>query len=359
MVKTICPGYPDPLIFSDINEISFYVSQRRTIVQDDLCDFGCSSIRETMCYLFCEELLHGGPSTAVLDVAADSDSKIACSLIMSNTTDGILKKAYDPSNIDLAKWSEIIDQQKPVIILCHGSLSWRNQWLIQSLAVALSRSLDCHTLRFDFCGNGHSFGEWRYANYDAELNDLKCVVRYVENTMRCKVICIIGHSKGAASVLRFAWEQDSLEYLPMDAVGKVPCFVNLAGRYTKPGCNHSATFSESQWRQLEETGAVHLTTRGSRKFVVTREDIEERSKQDMRNVSLITSAILTVHGDQDKIVSVDNAFQFDSAIKNHRICIIQGADHNFSGSLSMEKLQVVVCNFIREQMEKQSNRCLK
>jgi esterase/lipase len=145
----------------------------------------------------------------------------------------------------------------------------------------------------------------------------------------------------------------------MDAVGKVPSFVNLAGRYTKPGCNHSATFSESQWRQLEETGAVHLTTRGSRKFVVTREDIEERSKQDMRNVSLITSAILTVHGDQDKIVSVDNAFQFDSAIKNHRICIIQGADHNFSGSLSMEKLKVVVCNFIREQMEKQSNRCLK
>lgn len=359
MVNTQCPGYPDPLIFSDVNEINFYVSQQ-TVVHENLCDFGCTSFRETMCYLFWEELIHGGSSTSV---EADSEaSKIACSLIMSNTTDCSIQKNHKLSHdCFVSNWNEILDQQKPVIILCHGSLSWRNQWLLHSLAVTLSRSLDCHTLRFDFCGNGHSLGEWRYANYDAELNDLQQIVRYVEHTMRCKILCIIGHSKGAASVLRFAWEQDSLEYQSTDSVGgKVPCFVNLAGRYTKPGGNHSlAAFSESQRRQLEETGAVHVTTRGNRKFVVTKEDIEERAKQDMSNVSLITSTVLTVHGDQDRIVPVDNAFQFDSTIKNHQNCIISGADHNFNGSISMEKLQAVVCNFIREQMDKQWHRCIQ
>lgn len=356
MVKNICPpsnkcnGYPDPLVFPDVNEISFYVSSRSDI-QDEHCDFGCSALRETMCYLFCEEILNGGPADDELD------SQIACSLIMSNNDykrRSCETNFANPAQLSLSNWSEIVDQQKPVVLLCHGVLSWRNQWLIHNLAAKLSRSLDCHTLRFDFSGNGHSLGEWGYSNYDVELNGLKKVVWYVENTMRCKVICIIGHSKGAASVLRFAWEQDSQERQPKKSSEKVPCFVNLAGRFTLPESNPSclATFSIEQRRQLEETGKVHLTTRGSRKFIVTREDIEERSKQDMRHVSLITSSVLTVHGDQDRTVSVDNAFQFDSAIKNHEICIIQGADHNFSGSTNMEKLEVVISKFIREQANK-------
>ena len=125
-----------------------------------------------------------------------------------------------------------IDAKLPVIVLCHGAFSWRNQMLLSNLAAALawgsavggppSAYPDAggdavgdgggggfHTLRFDFRGNGHSSGRWRYAGYGGEAEDLRSVIKFAVESLGClKIACVVGHSKGAATALRFAREQE-------------------------------------------------------------------------------------------------------------------------------------------------------
>lgn len=39
--------------------------------------------------------------------------------------------------------------------------------------------------------------------------------------------------------------------------------------------------------------------------------------------------VLTVHGSEDDVVSVEDALEFDKLIVNHELFIIDGADHRF------------------------------
>lgn len=40
--------------------------------------------------------------------------------------------------------------------------------------------------------------------------------------------------------------------------------------------------------------------------------------------------MLTVHGTNDRIVSATEASEFAKYIKNHKLCLIEGADHEFT-----------------------------
>ena len=274
---------------------------------------------------------------------SDNDNKrrrLACSLVrcMENATGN-----------DRQEWTSVqgqnfdIDSSKPVIILCHGFLSWRNQMLIAFLASKLSRKLQCHTLRFDFTGNGHSTGTFSYGNYNGEARDLKHVIQFVRNSMKCKVSCVIGHSKGSYSVLRRAWEQEEEA-----AADRIPYFVNLSGRYAIPNeFDIRKRFNKEQAASLESNGRFLLSTRGQRRLEVTNDDIEERMNLDSSPVKCIRSAqVLTIHGSADDMVDVSNAYKFSQAIVNHELCIIEGADHNFNGLLYMDHLVAAISSFI-------------
>ena len=349
-----CDGYPDPLVIFDVDEISFYISPStgKKEAEARWFDLDCSNIGAMLsCRCLDDTPLHGGPPSD----RNSSEPRLACSLIRSRKKEkkrnGYHSTNYSP--LPPENWSTTIDQTKPVIILCHGLLSWRNQWLIHDLAANLARTLNCHTLRFDFTGNGHSSGEWSYSNYDVEFNDLKNVVSYVENEMKCKVVCILGHSKGTFALLRLAWEQENNEQQEQrfQHFTKAPCFVNLAGRFILPDSTSSclAAFSEEHKTELSEKGSTTWITRGSREFVVTKKAIEERSKCDVSPVSRITSPVLTVHGCADMAVPVENARQFDAVIENHELCIIEGADHNFNGLAYSDNLDAVISDFIRRK----------
>ena len=41
--------------------------------------------------------------------------------------------------------------------------------------------------------------------------------------------------------------------------------------------------------------------------------------------------VLTIHGDRDEVVNVENAELFDEVIKNHILHVIPEANHNFNG----------------------------
>lgn len=236
-----------------------------------------------------------------------------------------------------------IDSTKPVIILCHGYMSWRNQMLLAFLAGHLSRKLHCHVLRFDFSGNGHSNGEWKYAGYDAEARDLDQVIRFAREQLKCQVSCVIGHSKGAISVLRRAWEQEA-----MPADDRIPCFVNLSGPFYLPGdFSEQDRFTKEQLQDLETTGKILLETRGQKRHYATKQDIKDKKTLNSSLARGIqTSRVLTIHGDADDVVDVSSAYKFADTIKPHELKIIKGGDHAFNGLRHMDELTNTISAFV-------------
>ena len=218
------------------------------------------------------------------------------------------------------------------------------------LAAGLTERLHCHTLRFDFTGNGHSTGVFRHASYDGECRDLQAVISFVELNTACRVVCVIGHSKGAATVLRTAAEQDKCDGSSMP--NKVPCFVNISGRFSIPHeYNVDKLLGAEKARMLRKTGNLILSKRGDMECIITMADVNERNKLDSSFVQNIQSAhVLTVHGSMDEHVEVSNALEFAKNIRNHEVLVIEGANHNFKGLLHMPILVATIADSIDKHM---------
>mmetsp|Transcript_36944 Transcript_36944/g.75313 ORF Transcript_36944/g.75313 Transcript_36944/m.75313 type:complete len:259 (+) Transcript_36944:270-1046(+) len=252
-----------------------------------------------------------------------------------------------------------INTEKGVVIVCHGFLSWRNQMLISHVAAGIAMEMKCHALRFDFRGNGSSGGAWQSAGFQNELFDLERVVEFIRNDLGCEVECIVGHSKGSAAVLRFAQQQGKNDARITSSTAStasrtVPCFVNMAGRYTTPGDYDITTrFTKEQCNELKKSGKFTMDTFGGKQVVVTQQDIEERANLDASFVSQISHdlSVLTIHGSADKTVPVDDAYKYNEHIPSHTVKIIDDADHNFNGLKYTSNIVSCIAEFVRSARE--------
>ena len=199
---------------------------------------------------------------------------------------------------------------KPVIIICHGAMSWRNQVLLVNLSSKLSRSLDAYILRFDFTGNGHSKGELSSYNFNRDYKDLSTVIDFVTNSLGCQVGCIIGHSQGTASVLYYASHVAKQELEGGKVVTAPKCFVNLAGRYV---CNEHPDADQFQLAADLAKDIVHL-----------------RRESSIR--------VLTIHGHEDEAVPIQDAYRYDKEIANHKLYVIRKANHTFNGLKYLDEM---------------------
>lgn len=55
--------------------------------------------------------------------------------------------------------------------------------------------------------------------------------------------------------------------------------------------------------------------------------------------------MLTVHGSLDKIVPAEDSLEFAKVISNHKLCIIEGADHEYTSH--QDELTSVVLDFVK------------
>jgi len=60
--------------------------------------------------------------------------------------------------------------------------------------------------------------------------------------------------------------------------------------------------------------------------------------------------VLTVHGSSDKVVPAEDASKFAKIIPNHKLHIIEKANHSFTDH--QDELSSVVVNFIKETLHK-------
>ncbi|XP_006644311.1 non-haem bromoperoxidase BPO-A2-like isoform X2 [Oryza brachyantha] len=221
-----------------------------------------------------------------------------------------------------------------IVVLCHGFISTKNDSLILDLAAALTKK-GISVFRFDFSGNGESEGEFEYGNYRKEADDLHSVVSYL-----CKekydVTAIVGHSKGGDVVALYASIYDD-----------VCLVINVSGRFDlEKGIEER--IGEGSIDKINKEGYLDVKDRSENvHYRVTKESLTERLNTDVRAASISISKdcrFFTVHGSADKTIPVEDAYEFAKHIPNHKLQVIEGANHNYTAH--RKELADTVVDFI-------------
>lgn len=223
-----------------------------------------------------------------------------------------------------------------VIVLCHGFRSSKESTTLTSLASTLVE-IGLTPFRFDFSGNGESEGEFQYGNYWKEVEDLRSVVHHLI-AQGHRVKAIIGHSKGGNVVLLYASKYSD-----------VTTVVNLSGRFNlQRGVKER--LGEKGLQMIEKQGYMEVKDRnGNVEYCVTEKSLKERLNTDMKSAVLSIPKecrILTVHGSEDTIVNVEEAKEFDRFIPNHKLRILESANHGYTQH--REVLASLVVDFIKD-----------
>ncbi|KAF6169764.1 hypothetical protein GIB67_004156 [Kingdonia uniflora] len=207
-----------------------------------------------------------------------------------------------------------------LVILCHGLGSSKESSTIVSLVSALVKE-GISVFHFDFAGNGESEGSFQFGNYSREVEDLHAVVLYFSGAKHV-ISAILGHSKGGNVVLLYASRYHDL-----------PKVVNVSGRFDlKNGIGEH--LGNDFLERIKKKGYIDvLGEKGEVQYRVTEDSLMERLSTDIHAASLMIGKncrVLTVHGSMDEVIPVEDASEFAKIISNHKLHIVEGANHCYT-----------------------------
>lgn len=108
-------------------------------------------------------------------------------------------------------------------------------------------------------------------------------------------------------------------------------------------------------RRIKENGFIDVKNKkGEIEYRVPEISLMDRLTTDMRaECQLIPQScrVLTIHGSADKIVPVEDAMEFAKLIANHKLHVIDGADHEYISH--QDELASNVLNFVEENSSHQ------
>ncbi|XP_026447288.1 uncharacterized protein LOC113347827 isoform X6 [Papaver somniferum] len=188
-------------------------------------------------------------------------------------------------------------------------------------------------------------GAFEFGNYNKEADDLHSIVFYFLGMKRV-IGGILGHSKGGDTVLVYASKHHD-----------VPMVINVSGCYNmEEGIKER--LGERFMERIKENGCIDVMDgEGNFWCRVTEESLLERLATDMRALCLSIPKdcrVFTVHGSEDECIPVEDAFKFSKIIHNHKLHIVEGADHCYNNHQS--ELVEVVVNFIKESLKERLRR---
>ncbi|KAL1216030.1 hypothetical protein V5N11_011351 [Cardamine amara subsp. amara] len=221
------------------------------------------------------------------------------------------------------------------VVICHGFQSSKDRIPMLTFANVFERAM-ISSFRFDFAGNGESEGSFQYGNYRREAEDLRSVVQYLRGQNR-EISAIIGHSKGGNVVLLYAAKYNDVQTV-----------VNISGRFfLERGIEFR--LGKDYLKRIKENGFIDVRNRkGKFQYRATEESLMDRLTTNTHEACLSiheNCRVLTVHGSNDRIVHVTEASEFAKYIKNHKLCLIEGADHEFTSH--QHQLASIVFSFVK------------
>lgn len=190
-------------------------------------------------------------------------------------------------------------------------------------------------LRFDFSGNGQSEGQFTQSTYSKQIEEMRvaCDFLSAEGATR---IGLIGHSMGAAIALLAAPEIET---------AKAVC--TLAGRFS--GTKARELLNRHQQEELDQTGRIVFTSRG-RQLTLTQDFFSDADRFDLpAALAGLALPLLVVHGDQDEITPVEEAYAVHKPKAGKlETVIISGGDHMFSTSDHREAVSAQIITWIEK-----------
>ncbi|KAF9434580.1 hypothetical protein BGZ76_007771 [Entomortierella beljakovae] len=222
-------------------------------------------------------------------------------------------------------------------IICHGILGHKNYLFHPMLANMLAPYMD--TVRFDFRGNGESEGEMGYSNWGSDQADIDAVVNHFERE-GYYVYALIGHSRGAISVMHYAAVSNHVPLIPN--IVSLSCRHNMADVKRKHG--------PELLELLETQGYFDWVARVNRKDItlrVTKQgmlDFLNFDSSAVVNIPAMTNVLLC-HGSIDDVVPIRDlaTLQRLTSHANSTAHIITDADHNYK--MKYEEVCKVVSDF--------------
>ncbi|KAJ7979342.1 alpha/beta-Hydrolases superfamily protein [Quillaja saponaria] len=225
-----------------------------------------------------------------------------------------------------------------IVILCHGFAATKDHFIFMNLAAALEKA-GLSSFRFDFTGNGESEGSFQYAHFRREVDDIHSVAQYFRGANRL-VSAVVGHSKGGNVVLLYASTYQDINIV-----------VNISGRYdVKAGIEER--LGKGFMEKIKKDGFLDVKDPGRFDYRVTEESMMDRLNTNIHEACIRINKqcrVLTVHGSADPIIPVEEAFEFDKIIPNHKLQVIEEADHCYTHQQA--ELTSAVVGFIKEAIQ--------
>ncbi len=221
------------------------------------------------------------------------------------------------------------------VILGHCFTCSRHISIIREISYTLARE-GLTALRFDFSGNGQSEGDFTRTTYTKHIGEMKKAVGFLKEKGISR-FGLAGHSMGASIAVLTGAEMP-------DTAGVCALGGRLAGTDT------ARFFSKEDMEQLRETGRLSFTSRG-RNLQLSRTFFDDLRHYDVpETIAGLPVPLLVVHGDQDEIVSVENAYQAKELQPHTDLMIIPGADHMFSNAGQRREIAARVVQWFQEHL---------
>nr|XP_034594697.1 uncharacterized protein LOC117856438 [Setaria viridis] len=205
-----------------------------------------------------------------------------------------------------------------VVVLCHGFAACKDDSIMIDLAAALTKQ-GISAFRFDFSGNGYVCSCNHASTF--MLPDYEPVISYLYQE-KYDVTAIVGHSKGGSVVVLYA-----------SIYGDAHMVVNLSGQFYLEKGIEERLGKEFMDRINKEGYTDVMNESGKVLYRVTKESLMERLNTDMHAASLSISKecrFFTIHGSADKIIPVEDAYEFARLVTNHKLHVIKRENHGYT-----------------------------
>jgi len=220
-------------------------------------------------------------------------------------------------------WHTPKEKSTKAIILAHGITVDKDE---DGVFVDLANSLSdkgYSVFRFDFRGHGESSGESVDFSVNWEIEDLKVVVKYVEDE-GYKEIGLLGASYGGSSTTVY-----SAKHLSKNI--KCLCLWNPVLNYDHTLLNPTLPWIKEKKEHMQKDIAKKgWTTLGSRKFVLGKSFFDTMKNlfpyQLLSNIKIPT---LIVHGTKDTKVPYDDSVEYVKNLENGVLQTVKDAEHGF------------------------------
>lgn len=215
-----------------------------------------------------------------------------------------------------------------VVVICHGIAGHKDYCYQKILAHSLAEKQNISSFRFDFRGCGDSSGVENpligRTLTGSDMKDLDAVILdYLIGQKQFTLGGIVGHSRGAVLVFRWASTRQDIV--------NIPCIINCSGRFVSSGFMQRI---EQRYPNFRKDGGYTLKGKRHGQYIdiwISKTETEDTSSVDMSAAArTLRCPVLSIYGLEDTVVPLDDADKFSQELKQYHVLrLLAKANHNF------------------------------